>query len=223
MKVSVFVWWWTSHQSTAHKSLRIFRFCILSRNDEGARADTACEEILAWFKSSPEYRTLDRIDGEPIEFKWNIFTGFTTLQLSHEVQELLLRLGETPEKFTGRIIFMLMFNDISWRTKDNKKECKSNAQLVSLFARRFGAGQWSFLPCPSPLSRGQLKSKGGGRPRHDCNFLSHSYFCKSAPSSRSSRRNAWIIWILSRGKTRCGRTVEFFIRAKRDQDKRVFE
>ena len=51
----------------------------------------------------------------------------------------------TPEKFTGRIIFMSMFNDISWRSKDNKKECESNAQLVSLYAKRFGAGQWSFL------------------------------------------------------------------------------
>ena len=30
-------------------------------------------------------------------------------------------------------------------SKDNKKECESNAQLVSLFAKRFGAGQWSFL------------------------------------------------------------------------------
>ena len=37
--------------------------------------------------------------------EWNIFPGFKTLQLSQEVQELLLRLGETPENFTGRIIF----------------------------------------------------------------------------------------------------------------------
>ena len=40
---------------------------------------------------------------------------------------------------------MSMFNDISWGSKDNKKECESNAQLVSLYAKRFGAGQWSFL------------------------------------------------------------------------------
>ena len=32
---------------------------------------------------------------------------------------------------------MSTFNDISWRSKDNKIECESNAQLVSLFARRF--------------------------------------------------------------------------------------
>ena len=67
------------------------------------------------------------------------------LQLSPDVQEFLLRLNETPENFKGRIIFMSMFNDISWGSKDNKRECDSNAPLVSLFARRFGAGQWSFL------------------------------------------------------------------------------
>ena len=42
-------------------------------------------------------------------------------------------------------MFRSMFNDISWRSKDNKKECESSAQLVSLCAKRFSAGQWSFL------------------------------------------------------------------------------
>ena len=85
----------------------------LGKVHENPRANTAWEERLAWFKSSSQYRTLDTIDGEPMEFEWNIFPGFTTLQLSHKVQELLVRLGETPETFTGRIIFMSMFNDIS--------------------------------------------------------------------------------------------------------------
>ena len=88
---------------------------------------------------------------------------------------------------------MSMFNDISWGSKDNKIECESNAKFVSLFARRFGAGQWSFYSISedspqgewdkiaekmmvtfresghpvfrstSPLSRGVLKSKGGGK------------------------------------------------------------
>ena len=44
---------------------------------------------------------------------------------------------------------MSMFNDISCGTKDNKKECESNAKLVSLHARRFGIGQWSFI-CGNP-------------------------------------------------------------------------
>ena len=109
------------------------------------QSNDAWEERLGWFNSSQAYRNLDRIDGEPIEFEWNIFKGYTTLQLSHKFQELLLRLGETPENFTGRIIFMSMFNDISWGSKDNKKECEANAQLVSLYAKKFGAGQWSFF------------------------------------------------------------------------------
>ena len=49
------------------------------------------------------------------------------------------------KNFTGRIIFMSMVNDISWGLRDTEKECESNARLVSLYARRFGAGQWFFL------------------------------------------------------------------------------
>ena len=97
---------------------------------------------------------------------------------------------------------MSMFNDISWGCKDNEKECEATAQPVSLYAKKFGAGQWSFLGlgsekkwysisedspqgewdkmaelmmlkfaesghpvfrATSPLSRCQLKSKGGGK------------------------------------------------------------
>ena len=101
---------------------------------------------MGWFKTSAEYRNFDRIDGEPMDFEWYIFPGFNTLQLSDEVKCLLLKLGETPEKnFTGRIISMSMFNDISCGSKDNEKECLENAKLVSLYARRFGKGQWSFI------------------------------------------------------------------------------
>ena len=55
-----------------------------------------------------------------MEFELNIFQGFNTLQLSEEVKSLLLRLGETPENFTRRIIFMSMFMDISCGSKDNE-------------------------------------------------------------------------------------------------------
>ena len=104
----------------------------------------AWEQRLGWIKSSQNYRNFDRIDGEPMEFEWNIFPGFNTLQLSEEVKSLLYRLGETPENFTGRI-FLSMFNDITCGTKDNEEECLANDRLVSLYARRFGKGHWSFV------------------------------------------------------------------------------
>ena len=84
------------------------------------------------------------IDGEPMEFKWNIFPGFTTMQLVDKVQEFMNKMGD-PAQFQGRMIFMSMFNDIKWWTTDNEKECIANATLVSLFAKRFPAGRWSFL------------------------------------------------------------------------------
>ena len=112
---------------------------------ENSQSNGAWEKILGWFKSSTVYRNFDRIVGESMEFEWNIFPGFTTLQFCHKVQELLSRLSVTPEKFTGRIVFMSMFNDISCGSRDNEKECELNARLVSLYAKRFGKGQWSFL------------------------------------------------------------------------------
>ena len=112
---------------------------------ENPESNDAWEQRLGWIKSSHNYRNFDRIDGEPMEFEWNIFPGFKTLQLSEEVKSLLYRLAETPENFTGRILFMSMFNDISCGTKDNEEESLANARLVSLYARRFGKGQWSFI------------------------------------------------------------------------------
>ena len=158
-------------------------------------------EIWIRFKDSSQYRTLDTIDGEPMEFEWNIFPGFTTLQLVQEVQKFMNKMSE-PEQFQGRIIFMSMFNDIIWWIPDKEKECIANSTLVSLFARWFPAGRWSFLGlgsetkwystynegpqgewdrvaelmmikfresghpvfrATSPLSRGTLKSQGGGK------------------------------------------------------------
>ena len=86
---------------------------------------------------SQSYRDYDGINGEPTEFEWNIFPGFTTLQLCDKISDLLSDLGETPETFTRRILFMSMFNDISCDRKDNKDECLANAETVKVLARRF--------------------------------------------------------------------------------------
>ena len=120
--------------SLLHTKVYVFPDSVLrlGKMNENPQSNIAWEDRLTWFKSSSEYRALDRIDVEPMEVEWNIFPGFTTLQLCSNVQELLSRLSVEPEKFTGRIIFMSMFNDISWGSKDNKEECESSALLVSL-------------------------------------------------------------------------------------------
>ena len=67
------------------------------------------------------------------------------MQLCDKINDLLRDLGQTPETFTGRILFMSMFNGISCDRKDNKDECSANAGVVKVLARRFGIGQWSFI------------------------------------------------------------------------------
>ena len=53
------------------------------------------------------------------------FPGFTTLQICDKISDLLSPMGQTPESFTRRILFMSMFNDISCDKKDNEEECFS--------------------------------------------------------------------------------------------------
>ena len=97
-----------------------------------------------------------------MEFEWNIFPGFTTLQLCNKVQEFLSKKSEEPEEFTGRIIFISMFNDISWGSQDNEQECEFSANLVSIYARIFSPGRRSFL---GPGSEKKLYSTHDSKPR----------------------------------------------------------
>ena len=126
------------------------------------------------------------------------------MQLCHKVQEFLSKMSVEPEDFTGRIIFMSMFNDISWGSKQNERNGNANYDLSSYLCMQkiFSPGKWSFLGpgsenkwystheykpqgewdrvaelmmmefsesghpvfrASSPLSRGVLKSKGGGK------------------------------------------------------------
>ena len=108
-------------------------------------SNEAWKNRIAGVMAEKSHRDYDGIDGEPTEFEWNIFTGFTTLQLCGKVTDLLSDLGETPEPFTGRILFMSMFNDITCYRKGNKEECLANARVVKVLAKKFGIGQWSFI------------------------------------------------------------------------------
>ena len=97
----------------------------LGKIHQNPESNEAWNKRIEWFTSSQSNRNFDGINGEPTEFEWNIFPGFDSLQLCDKVKDLLSRLGETPEIFTGRILFMSMFNDISCGTKDKEEECPS--------------------------------------------------------------------------------------------------
>ena len=204
----------------------------LGKIHQHPESNEAWKKRIEWTITDQSYRDYDGINGEPTEFECNIFPGFTTLQLCGKVTDLLSTLGETPETFTRRILFMSMFNDISCGGKGNEEECLANAKVVSIFARKFGIGQWSFIGpgfeekwysmeesspqgiwdyiaeemllefaesgCPSfrattPLSRGNLKSKGHGKlsihfaaDQNTIETFFRMIICQSAQSLRSS-------------------------------------
>ena len=93
----------------------------LGKIHQNPDSNEAWKKRIEWITISQSYRDFDGIRGEPTEFEWNIFPGFDILQLYGKLTDLLSRLGETPETFTGRILFMSMFNDISCDKKDNEE------------------------------------------------------------------------------------------------------
>ena len=141
------------------------------------KSNEASKNRVAGIRSEKSYRDYVAINGESTEFEY-IFTGFTTLQLCDKINDLLSFLGQTPATFTGRILFMSMFNDISCDRKDNKDECLRNVESVKVFENspqgvwdniaeqmllEFAESGHPIFRATTPLSRGNLKSKGRGK------------------------------------------------------------
>ena len=72
----------------------------LGKKRENPLSNIVREDKLTWFKSSLQYRTLDTFVGEPMEFEWYIFPGFTTFELVREVQKFMSYMSIQPEEFS---------------------------------------------------------------------------------------------------------------------------
>ena len=60
--------------SLSHAKVYVFSDSLLciGKVNQNPTSNTVWEEQLGWFKDSSQYRTLDTVDGEPMEFEWNI-------------------------------------------------------------------------------------------------------------------------------------------------------
>ena len=103
------------------------------------------KEKIKWYFENNHLKDLNRIDGESMEFEWQLLPGFTTFGLLEQIQEFMKEQKCHPEQFKGRIIFMSMYNDIAWGEKGNTGRGEYNSQTVADYARRFPRGHWSFL------------------------------------------------------------------------------
>ena len=60
-----------------------------------------CTSKIREFQSD-EYVELSGTDGEPIEFEWNLFPGFTSFENLREIQKDLKARQMHPEQFEGK-------------------------------------------------------------------------------------------------------------------------
>ena len=100
---------------------------------------------ISWYSENNHFKDMNRIDGMPTEFEWNIFPGITTLGLFEKIQSLTRDLQCESQHLNDRIIFMSMYNDIEWGEEGNTERCEYNSQTVAKYARIFTRGHWSFL------------------------------------------------------------------------------
>ena len=106
---------WSSGRTQEYTSTQIpscdWRRCLIiqKRIKDG--------KVIEEFRQSSSCRELFGVDGEPIEFEWNIFPrfstlGLTSLEILQKIQQDLQDRNIKPEDVEDRIIFMSMFNDI---------------------------------------------------------------------------------------------------------------
>ena len=100
---------------------------------------------MSTLKMCPTFRELQGLDGDPIDFEWKIFPGAKAFDILHKFQADLQGKNIRPEKFSDRIIFMSMFNDIELERKDNEDSCALTSRKIKEYASKFNDGHWAFL------------------------------------------------------------------------------
>ena len=112
------------------------------------------------------------MDGEPIEFEWNIVPGLTSLLILQRIQSDFRERNIEFEEFGDRIIFMSMFNDIEWTRKGNEEICISNSKEVDMNAKRFWHENKSY---------GQCHYKSGGKGTSIASQMLHRFEERGRP------------------------------------------
>ena len=108
----------------------VFSDSVLCLGKMGDNPVESWKKQIQWYSDSDYFSELNRIDGEPMEFEWKIFPGFTAVAILIEIQQMMGKLQCEPENFTGRIIFMSMFNDIVRDAKGKHELCVNNSKTI---------------------------------------------------------------------------------------------
>ena len=160
-------WWWRSHQSLAHKGLRIFRFCVRPWKGEREPTIKYClgrkvelvQEFMSKLSDPPEFK--GRIifmsmfndiiwRSEDNEQECIANPALVSISQKKNFQQDIGHSSGLDQKQSGILLTM----------KDQKGEWDEVAELMMI---KFGESGHPVFRATSPLCRGTLKSKGGGK------------------------------------------------------------
>ena len=82
----------------ANSKTYVFSDSVLCLGNISDKPVEAWEDRIKWFSEARYLKDLDRIDGEPTEFEWNIFPGFSTLGILAEIQKMMTESKCEPEQ-----------------------------------------------------------------------------------------------------------------------------
>ena len=146
MELFVFDWWWTSHQSLAYKGLRILRFCIVSWKDEREPSIKYCMG-----RQIDVVQKFTRVQSFGQNWWWANGIRVEHLPRIHHIAGLPQspRVTVKIERNTREIYWKDHLHvDVQRHLMGIKRQqsgMRVKCYLVSVYAKRFGAGQWGFL------------------------------------------------------------------------------
>ena len=86
---------------------------------------------IQWYPENNYFSELNRIDGKPMEFEWNIFLRNTTV-------------GILKERTSQARSSSCQCSMTSYERRKKMKKCEENSRKVREHAQRFPRGHWSF-------------------------------------------------------------------------------
>ena len=150
--------------SLSHAKVYVFSDSVLclGKMHQNPQSNSVWEDKLTWFKSSSQYRTLDTIDGEPMEFEWDIFSRIHHIAAHQQSPRVTVK----NERNTREIYWTdHLHGRCSMTSHGDLKTMNRNANLTPtsfLFLQEdFSSGRWSFR---GPGSEQKWYSTHDGKP-----------------------------------------------------------
>ena len=121
----------------------------LGKMHENFQSNTASEDRLAWFKSSPEFRNLDRTDGEPIEFEWKYFPRIQYVAAQSRSQKFIVEIRWDTREFHRKDYLHVDVQRhiiwIKWQWKRMRVKCSIRFSICKEIWNRTMVISWSWF------------------------------------------------------------------------------